>query len=468
MQIEKQRKQIMPGTFRSSFGKFFMLALLLGALGAISAAETPSNDEWFPILAWGPTNWYNPEGRELTQRDFDLMKECGFNIAGFAPFKHLDMIARAGLKTYYWDTPLADAKGLDGNDFAAYPKLVANAVAKVRGRPEVIGFFLRDEPVARSFRGLGALSAEIRRQAPHLVPYINLYPNTVSSKHLGCSYDEYLKQYTETCNMPFLSYDFYSLPTDRYAPISDRYWLNLEQARNAAERAGIKFHYCTLGVTHFRHRQPTLDDLHFEIYSALLYGAKGLAIFTYFTPPIGNFREAAISEFGERTQVWYDLKKVLKSVNNRAALLNNLRSIAVYHIPHVSRELGTRGPDERSLLVGVSDDSDARFAVGEFVHQGTGQVYIMILNKDLNVSHSINLKWRNGAPAKVEINPASRKNEWHLLTGEECWIAPGHAHLLRVSGLNGDADRGRPMSKKDSGVSGNRLSFRDIVAWLTK
>ena len=426
----------MPGTFRSSFGKFFMLALLLGALGAISAAETPSNDEWFPILAWGPTVWFTPEGRELTQRDFDLMKECGFTIAGFAPLKHLDMIARAGLKTYCWDDPLADAKRLDGGiDSAVCSKLVADAVAKVRGRPEVIGFFLRDEPVARSFRGLGALSAEIRRQAPHLVPYINLYPNTVSSKHLGCSYEEYLKQYTETCNMPFLSYDFYSLPADRHAPISDRYWLNLEQARNAAERAGIKFYYCTLGVTMFNHRQPTLDDLNFEIYSALLYGAKGLAIFTYFTPPIGNYREAAISEFGERTRVWYDLQKVLKSVHNRAALLNDLKSVAVYHIPRVSREQGTRGPDERSLLVGVSNDPDARFAVGEFVHRSTGQVYIMILNKDLNVSRPIDLKWRNAPPAKVEINPASRKNVWHLLTGEECWIAPGHAHLLRVSGL---------------------------------
>ena len=420
--------------------KRIVLALFLSVLWLVHAAETPQNEEWFPILAWGPTHWFTPEGRELTQRDFELMKECGFTIAGFAPFKHLDMIARAGLKTYYWDDPLANAE-LDGNDFSACPKLVADAVAKVRNRPEVIGLFLRDEPVAREFRVLRELSAEIRRQAPHLTPYVNLYPNTVSSGHLGCSYEEYLKRYTETCGMPFLSYDFYSLPADRNAPISDRYWLNLEQARNATERAGIKFYYCTLGVTLFKHRQPTLDDLNFEIYSALLYGAKGLAIFTYFTPAIGNFRNAAISEFGERTSVWYDLKKVLKSVHNRAALLNNLKSGAVYHIPHDPRELGTRGPDGKSLLVGISDDPGARFAVGEFVHRSTGEVYVMILNKDFNISRPLNLKWRNGAPAKVEINPASRKGEWHQLRGEECWIAPGHAHLLRVSGLKGGADR---------------------------
>ena len=419
--------------------KGIALALFLGVLWSVHAAEAPRNDDWFPILAWGPTHWFTPEGRELTQRDFELMKECGFTIAGFAPFKHLDMIARAGLKTYYWDRALAEAKGLDGNDFSAYPALVADAVARVRDRPEVIGLFLRDEPTARSFRGLGALSAEIRRQAPHLVPYINLYPNTVSSEHLGCSYEEYLKRYTEMCGVPFLSYDFYSLPADRRAPISDRYWLNLEQARTAAKRAGIPFYYCTLGVALFDLRQPTLDDLNFEIYSALLYGARGLAIFTYFTPPNGNYREAAISEFGGRTRVWYDLQKVLKSVHNRAALLNNLKSVAVYHIPRVSRELGTRGPDGKSLLVGVSDDSDARFAVGEFVHRTTGQTYLMILNKDLNHSHPIKLKWRGASPAKVEINPASRKDSWRKFAGEECWLAPGHAHILRISGPNGSA-----------------------------
>jgi hypothetical protein len=180
-------------------------------------------------------------------------------------------------------------------------------------------------------------------------------------------------------------------------------------------------------------RQPTLDDLYFEIYSALLYGAKGLAIFTYFTPPIGNYRNAPINEFGERTQVWYDLKNVLKSVNNRAELLNSLDSTAVYHIPVIQRENGTRGPDSNSLLVSVSDREGAKFAVGEFKHKETGDIYIMILNKDLNNSYPIDLKWQGKTPVTVEINPASRKGEWHNFSGEEKWIAPGHAHLLRVT-----------------------------------
>ena len=409
-----------------------LLAAVLLAARCLSASESVTDEAWFPILAWGPTSWFTPEGRELVQEDFDLMKECGFTIAGFAGPEHLDMIAAAGLKTYFWDNALASANLADPAD-PALPGLVADAVARVGDRPEVIGFFLRDEPSGAELAALGVLSSEVQKQAPGMIPYINLFPNGVSEERLGCPYEAYLERYTDLCRMPFLSYDFYSLPRNREEEISDSYWLNLDQARNAALRAGIPFYYCTMGVTHFRHRRPTRDDLNFEIYSALLYGARGLAVFTYFTPAIGNYRDAPISEFGERTPVWYDLRSVLKSVHNRAALLNSLESTAVYHIPCLEREKGTRGPDENSLLVSVSDDGDGRFAVGEFVHRITGRKYIMILNKDLNDSHSLNLKWRGDVPSAVEINPASRRDEWHPFVGEERWAAPGHALLLRLT-----------------------------------
>lgn len=406
--------------------------LALGVGISASAEEAPAAKDWFPILAWGQTFSYNP-GREKIQEDFDLMKECGFTIAGFSREDQLDMIAKAGLKAYYWDDAL-DRIDFSDPDNPELPKIVANAIEKIRDRDEVIGIYLRDEPSSALFPTLGVLSREIRKQAPELIPYINLLPNYATTAQLGCpSYDEYLKRYTEICSMPYLSYDFYSLPENREDPISDLYWLNLDQARNASKDAGIDFHYCTLGVTLFDWRQPTLEDLYFEVYSALLYGAKGLSIFTYFTPTIGNFRNAAINEFGDRTQVWYDLKQVLRSVQNRAELLNQLDSVAVYHIPLVEREKGTRGFDENSLLKGISPDPRAHFAVGEFVHRETGETYIMILNKDFVHSYPIRLEWQGKQPVRVEINPASQKGQWSLYEGEQRWIAPGHVHLLRVT-----------------------------------
>lgn len=416
--------------------KLFAGVLMAACFVSGLSAESVTDEEWFPILAWGPLAWFTPEGRALVQEDFDLMKECGFTIAGFSGPEYLDMIADAGLKTYFWDDPLAGVD-LKDPDNPELPGLVADALARVEGRPEVIGIFLRDEPVSAALETLGVLSREIRKRDPDMVPYINLYPTAGSDdgnrRRVGCTYEEYLEQYAAKCDMPFISYDFYSMPRDRGDELDDRYWLNLEQVRDAARKAGVPFYYCTMGVTHFRHRQPTRDDLNFEVYSALLYGARGLAIFTYFTPPIGNYSNAPISEFGERTQVWYDLKTVLKSVHNRAALLNNLESVAVYHIPRLERERGTRAPDENSLLESVSNDGDARFAVGEFVHRTTGQKYVMILNKDLNNAHHLDLKWRGEAPAKIEINPASRRDEWRSFWGEERWVAPGHAQLLRLT-----------------------------------
>jgi hypothetical protein len=85
------------------------------------------------------------------------------------------------------------------------------------------------------------------------------------------------------------------------------------------------------------------------------------------------------------------------------------------------------------ILAGISDMDGARFAVGEFVHSETGETYIIILNKAFNRSFPINLKWQGKVPASVEINPQSRKGEWHNCAGEEKWVAPGHAILLKVT-----------------------------------
>ncbi len=396
----------------------------------LCAGNTP--DEWFPVLAWGSTAWSAPEGRATVQEDFDLMKECGITIAGFSLPEQLDMVAKAGLKTYFY-APAVQLVNFHEPDYDSFPQIVAEAVAQCKDRPEVIGIYLCDEPRVQGLPAVAALRREMQKQAPELVPYINLFPNTLSEKSLGGTYDEYLDKYIEYCDMPYISYDLYSLPEDRFAPLSENYWLNMEQVRAKALEKGIDFHFCTLGVSHFNYRQPTLDDMHFQVWSALLYGAKGLALYTYFTPPLGNYREAPINEYGDRTQLWYDLRKVLKGVHNRAAILNKLESRAVYHIPVIEREKGTRGPDGNSLLTGVSDGDGARFAVGEFVHTETGETYIIILNKDLNNSYPVNLKWQGKEPAKVEINPASRKGEWHDFAGEEKWIAPGHAHLLKVT-----------------------------------
>ena len=42
----------------------------------------------------------------------------------------------------------------------------------------------------------------------------------------------------------------------------------------------------------------------------MAYGGRGIQCFTYFAPEIGNYRLAAIDQFGNRTQTWDMLRRV--------------------------------------------------------------------------------------------------------------------------------------------------------------
>ena len=216
--------------------------------------------------------------------------------------------------------------------------------------------------------------------------------------------------------------------TDR----NDGWWKNLADAREAAVRHGVSFQLCMLTVGHLPYRIPTEDDLFFEAFSGLLYGAKGLQFFTYFTPDLGNYRSAPIDLWGHRSPTWYALRNVLCSVHALAPVLNQLDSTAVYHFQPGEPLKREDAPGENSIIRGVSG-AGASLAVGEFRHRQTGDAYVMILNKDLKNSIGIGgLQWRN-QPTEIRVVSQQRPDKLTWFSGEGTWLAPGHAILLKVS-----------------------------------
>lgn len=397
--------------------KLWLASIALGLLlttwcGFPASAATDTN--FFPIMAWNSV----PKDPAVLRQ----MRECGLTVAGFVPPGTLDACRAAGLKAIVSD---ARVSGYDWRnvDEAAARKKVASLVAKVGRHPAVYGYYLRDEPDAGLFPGLAKVADLVRELSPGKWPYINLFPDYATPDQLGtANYAEYLERFITTCHPTLISYDNYSLMDD--GSVRESYWSNLEAVRAACRKHGLEFWNIVLSVAHFSYRELSAADLRFEVYTTLAYGGRGLAYFTYFTPPTGNYRMAPIDQFGHPTPTWYFMQHANLQVQKLAPTLVQLTSDAVYHFGHVPA--GASGAPTNSLVSSVGGDN---FLVGDFTHRD-GSRYLMIVNKDLAKSRPCSPQFRT-APRRVQ-HVSAYTGTLTAFEGEDVWLAPGSGVLLKI------------------------------------
>lgn len=391
--------------------KLFSFALLFLLVSA-RAEET----NFFPVMAW---NHVPPDLAVLQE-----MKECGFTVAGFVTPGSLKLCRKAGLKAIVSDPRVSGYDWTKVNAQTAR-RNVTSLVKEIRREKQMVyGYYLRDEPGADLFAGLETVAALVRELAPGAWPYINLLPNYADapSQLNAATYEDYLAKFCGVCQPMILSYDHYALMDD--GSLRDGYWKNLEQMRSAALAHALPFWNIVLSVAHFNYREPAAADLRFEVYSSLACGARGLAYFTYFTPPYGNYRMAPLDPFGHRTATWNYLQSVNLQIASLGPTLLQLTSDDVYHINHVPA--GCHAPQERDLIAGMEGGD---FMAGDFT-QRDGSRYVMIVNKSLTHSAPCYPHYRK-TPQRVRfVSPFSGELEDY--DGEACWLAPGAGVLLKL------------------------------------
>ena len=394
-------------------GVFSILVIAI-AFQTHAYAQTSATN-FFPIMAW------NSPPAELSV--FQRMAECGLNVAGFVPVTALDLCYSAGLKAIVSDSRCG------GYDWTHVDERVARSnilslVAQVGRHPAVYGFYLRDEPPPAYLPGLARVAALIHEAAPGKWPYINLYPNYADNNQLeGLSYAQYLQLFVSDCRPTFISYDHYALMDD--GTLRNGFWENLEQVHAASRSSGVPFCAIVLSVGHFNYRAPSAADLRFEVYTALSYGARGIAYFTYFAPPTGNYRGAPIDQFGNQTPAWHNMQNVNLQVQKLAPTLLQLICNDTYHFKNIPE--GSHGPRPTSLVTGC-DGGD--FVCGEFTHHDRTR-YVLITNKDV-VKSAVCQPHYIRPPRRVQkVSPYSGALE--DFSGENVWVQPGQGVLLKLT-----------------------------------
>lgn len=383
----------------------------------LQAQENPiaaPDPEQFAILAWNAT----PRSRAALED----IKACGFNVAGFASPESLDTVAAAGLKAIVQVPELVVSDAAAALDEAEIARRVKTAVDQTGSHPATFGYYLRDEPNAKLFAGLGKFAAALRTAAPKVRAYINLFPNYANGEQLGASsYDQYLERFVKTVKPAFISYDHYALMDG--GTLREGYFQNLEAVRAAAQRHDLPFWNIVLAVAHFDYAEPADGGLNFQMYTTLAYGARGISYFTYSTPLVGNYRLAAIDPFGHKTPTWDMLRRVNLQIHRLAPTYLTLKSVNVFHHPNVPE--GCRGADSSKVLAGLEGRD---LMAGEF-EGPQGQPYALVVNKDMHHSTPFSVRFKTSGAVKLVSSWTGQVVDF---AGEQGWLGPGQGMLLFV------------------------------------
>jgi hypothetical protein len=390
--------------------------VLIALVSLVAGASARGEEKpFFPLTAWDDVR---------SEETIKKMAECGVNLIAFVPPNLLDACQKYGVKAIVFDPRVSPAWDKPFSSKAANDVL-PELIAKYNNHPAVYGYHLKDEPDGGQFAELAKSAELIRKLAPGKWPYINLTPG------MGDGYvKDHLKPFVDQCKPPILSYDNY--PIGESVEFSYGYWANMWDVRSVALKNDIPFHTILLTAAHWNYRVPTAADLRLQMFGALAYGARGLAFYKFCSEPLsilnapdlGNFR-GPLDEFGEKTQVWENLRNINRQVLNLAPTLLKLRSDDVYHVGQIPER--NHGITDKSLVKGLEAGTD--FIIGEFTHED-GSRWVMIVNKNLKESTFCRPTFRNPPKTVQYVSPVT--GELKQFPAPWYALAPGQAVLLKL------------------------------------
>lgn len=250
--------------------------------------------------------------------------------------------------------------------------------SKLPQEPACCGYMLRDEPAAPAFPELARKIAAIRQARPGQLSFLNMLPNYATPGQLGTrSYDEYAERFAAEMNVDVLCMDHYP----RFRPDApdgrDLYCQNLAVMRRVSLQRGIPYWNFFNIMPYGPQTDPTADQIRWQIYATLAYGAKGVLYFCYYTPLSPEFPKggAIIGRDGRPTRHYEQARQLNCELKNLGPTLMQLTSTGVLHvagsdartttIAHCPIRVLTRAPEDPKLdlLIGMFRRADGRRAV---------------------------------------------------------------------------------------------------------
>lgn len=373
------------------------------------------------------TYWAGPKLTDAVARQ---LADGGWNVV-WSSEEDLDVAARHGLRAQL-QHPLLNPKSLDDPQRRAQLDAL---VDRVKNHPALYSYFLRDEPSAQDFPGLGKLVAYLRERDPAHLAYINLFPTYANNAQLGTegdlvtAYSEHLRLYMEIVKPDLVSYDHYQF---RANGDGDQYFLNLAMIRETALRADVPFlnivQACSWTPSM---RVPNGDELRYLVSTSLAYGAQGISYYVYCWP---NHVGGMATPDGEPTPLYHAAKVLNRRFEAAAEQLQPLKSLAVYHVGKVPLG-GVALPDDSPIRVENvsaahqgSAEQGERWLLGLFGKAADTPTHVVVVNLDYHAARKAEVR---GSGAWERFDPDARTWNEAGRDGVPLDFPPGEGVLLR-------------------------------------
>ncbi len=245
---------------------------------------------------------------------------------------------------------------------------------------------------------------------------------------LPFSYEDYVYRWASK-KPDVLMFDHY--PFSASGGFSGEYYTNLEIVRRQAQMASLDFwtYIQSVGITDGL-RSPSENELRYNVYTSLAYGAKGINYFTYETPSGQgeSFHDGIILPDGSKGPLYTWAKTINAALLQIGPTLTTLDSQAVYHTGTLP-ESTTALP---SSFFWQPVDLTQPLIVSSFKN-ASGREYVMVVNRDTANARTVSFVLSTQPASVTEVSQSTgleTATNYNAATGQlSSSFAPGEGRL---------------------------------------
>lgn len=298
---------------------------------------------------------------------------------------------------------------------AIFRKEVKEAYQEFSSYPSLFGFFAGDEPLLHEQKEAIETVKILKEEMPNLTPFMNLLPY-----YAGCDwnneigkpasfFDQTLSTMLEKARPSIIGYDQYTQLLEEGYNQEDginSYYYGLDRFHELTSKYDCQCLVSLLCVGHWYYRNPTKEDIRWQISTAVSHGMKGI-IWFYFYPEneSSSFKNSPFT--GERLEKtpMYDM---LKEEQNHflvryGTLVPHLTLKGVYHIGNLYDPRHRLTEDD--WVSSFSSFHNGPFIVSYYEDERDHRKYVSVTNASQTRSNRFTLGLRDGSSHTTFLSP---------------------------------------------------------------
>lgn len=286
--------------------------------------------------------------------------------------------------------------------------------------------------------------------------YVNLFPTYWEGTPTSKDYENYIDAFinSQEYKPRVLCFDHYPFQKTEFGDFRRDYYLNLEIVRKKSLEYNIPFWMLIFSSEHDKYEKPAFEEISFQVYSALAYGAKGIGYYLYSKGwEQFGYKSWILEDYVDNLNVadslhgklFVPVQKLNENIQSLGKILANLKSVEVIHTsdyPNKQKEITQslfRSNQDNSPIKQITNNYDSnidpKLLIGVFEEMNNTSSdgkYLMIVNKDVKGNANFTL-----ALTRVydiyKINKESGEKEFKILDNKiELNVKPGVGELLFI------------------------------------